>query len=144
MTNLLSPAKSNFLLEVDLLHLHQETTEWLSELEFCKIELLFLQNLITKVGKKIMDTRKIIDLSALEKRIMTFQDHDLKKLHNEVIIHERNLSSLDENSLSQNEQSIRQDHKDFKAEISGFMSELRAFKKELFDKVSERLNKESR
>jgi hypothetical protein len=139
MTTLLSPAKSDYLLEMDFSSLHSESIEWLSEIEFCNTELAFLEKLMNKAFLRVNNVNKLQELNALERKGKELKTQSLKKLYNEVIIHERNLASFDENMFSMNEQSLRDEHHKQKSGVADFMATFKSFKKAVFELVEEQI-----
>jgi hypothetical protein len=139
MSTLIESPKSDYLLQPHPSDLHNEATEWISDLEFCKTELIFLNKLLDKSFLKTKGKERLADLLAFEKKIRFFRANTLKSIHSEVIVHERHLASLDENVFAQDEQSIREEHERINTSVNAFMGTVRKIKKEIFDFVEKEL-----
>jgi hypothetical protein len=139
MTILLSPATSDYLLEPAPDHLHQDATEWLSDLEFCKTELSFLNKLLDKTFLRSSATQMQNDLAALDNRVKFFRTVSLKKLHDEIINHERRLAVLDEDVFSMDRESIIKEHEKQEVAVNTFMETVKKLKKEIFAFVEQEI-----
>ncbi|HKR04581.1 MAG TPA: hypothetical protein VJY62_08080 [Bacteroidia bacterium] len=135
MTTLISASKNDFLLGEHPVNLHVETTEWLSDIEFCKTELAFLCKLLNKVLFSTGNIRKINELDMIDKKIKVFKEKTLKEIHDSVISHEQHLASLDENAFAQEANVIKQEHYKTSMSVKAFMSSVKKVKKEIFDFV---------
>ena len=133
MTKLISAPNSDFLLQEHPVNMHMETTEWLSDFEFCKTELAFLTNLLKKVFLNANNKRKISEATLLEKKVKLFSEKTLKALHDSVIEHEQHLASLDENAFAQDASVIKKEHEKKKFSVKAFMGSVKKIKKEVFD-----------
>ena len=133
MTTLISAPTNDFLLQEHPVNMHVETTDWLSELEFCKTELAFLTNLLKKVFLNANNKRKISEAASLEKKVKLFSEKTLEVLHDSVIKHEQHLASLDENAFAQDEHVIKKEHEKKKLSVNAFMGSVKKVKKEVFD-----------
>jgi hypothetical protein len=142
MTTLIPVPKNDFLLQEHPVNMHEETMEWLSELEFCKTELAFLSKLLNKALFNTGSIRKISELDMLDKKIKVFKEKTLKEIHDSVIRHELHLASLDENAFAQ-AYLIKQEHNKKSMSVKAFMSSVKRVKKEIFDFV-ERQMKQSK
>jgi hypothetical protein len=132
METLLTPPDKEYLLQTGLSDLHHEATEWLSELEFCKTELTFLNKLLDKFFLKTKGSQKISELTNIEIKIKAFRNKTLKNLHQAIISHEQHLGVLDEILSEQDEESIREEHRKYDTDIKNFMNDIKKIKKELF------------
>lgn len=133
MTKLISSPTNDFLLQEHPVNMHVETTDWLSELEFCKTELSFLTNLLKKVFLNANNKRRISEATSLEMKVKLFSEKMLKELREAVIKHEQHLASLDENKFAQDEQVIKEEHERKKLSVNEFMGSVKKVKKEVFD-----------
>jgi hypothetical protein len=134
MTTLISKAGSEYLLQSGLDVLHRETLEWLSELEFVKIELSFLLKLTDKAFLKARGAQKLSELNSIENRLKVTRNKTLKELYESLTMHEEHLSALDNVKTGKtNEQSVREEHSIHSAAIRKFIESVRSLKKELFD-----------
>jgi len=139
MKSLLTPAKSTYLLEQGPDYLHQETTEWLSELEFCKTELSFLAKLLDKAFLRVSDAQKLSDLASLEKKVKAVRTLTLQTVQEEVIKYERILSRIDQDQFFMNKQSMMGQHLLNAQKVKDFMSTVRKIKAEIFKTVEQQL-----
>lgn len=133
MTKLISAPTNEFLLQEHPVNMHVETTDWLSELEFCKTELSFLTNLLKKVFLNANNKKRMSEAASLEKKVKLFSEKTLKELHGSVIKHEQHLASLDENAFAQDESVIKKEHGKEKLSVIAFMGSVKKVKKEVFD-----------
>lgn len=135
MTKLITPSKNEYQLQIGLNTLHAETIEWLSEIEFGKTELSFLNKLLDKYFLRIEDTARLSALFDLDKRLKGFKLNDLKLLHKVMVMHENRLDALDENMFSQDEQMVRDEHATIKLKAEVFTDNIKKIKREIFDFV---------
>lgn len=133
MKKLISTAKSTYLLTEHPVNMHVETTDWLSDIEFCKTELAFLAKLQNRVFLNANNKRKINQATALDKKIKLFREKTLLKIHDSIIKHENHLASLDENAFTQDRHVIAEEHKKHKLSVNAFMGSVKKIKKEVFD-----------
>lgn len=139
MTTLIERPKSDYLLMPHQADLHEDAMEWLSDLEFCKTELSFLNKLLDKSFLRVKGAQKLSELLAFEKKIRLFRSNSIKNIHDRVVHHEQRLEELDENMFAQDEQEIREDHKKINADVMTFMGNVKKIKKEIFDFVEKEL-----
>ena len=128
----LSPATSNYLLEVSLENLHQESRTWLSEIEFWKIELSFYQKLLEKVAVKLTNVEEKKKTDHFQNLIIYFQGELLDQYQHDIREHEKYLNNMIQEKIPLNEQLYREVHKNFEHQIKSFGSDLKQFKKDLF------------
>ena len=133
MTRLIAPSKNDFLLQEHPVNMHVEAREWLSELEFCKTELAFLNKLLNKAFLSAVSIKKINALDIIDKKIKVFKEKMLKEILDSVILHEQHLASLDENSFAQDAHVINQEHNKTSMGVKAFMSSVKKIKQEIFD-----------
>ena len=144
MTTLVAPVKTDHLLPAAPEHLHQDATEWLSDLEFCRTELSFLIKLLDKTFLRVRGTQRLDDLSILEKKVRALRAKPLKQLHDAVILHEQHLASLDLDEFSLNRQSIVEEHAKHELGVTAFMRTIKKIKKEIFDFVEAEIKTSSK
>jgi hypothetical protein len=128
----LSPATSNYLLEVSLEDLHQESRTWLSEIEFWKIELSFYQKLLEKVAVKLTNVEEKKKTDHFQNLIIYFQGELLDQYEHDIREHEKYLNNMVQEKIPLNEQLYREVHKNFEHQIKSFGFDLKQFKKDLF------------
>jgi hypothetical protein len=86
--------KHEFLLEAPLQVLHEESREWLAEIDFWKDEAAFLFRLIiekTKGGAVFLQTQ---DVKDAEKELITISAEKLEDMRLEVVEHEKFLARI--------------------------------------------------
>lgn len=148
MTTLISASKNDFLLQEHPVNMHEETMEWLSELEFCNTELEFLNMLLNKASLNRVSIKKLNDLDVLDKKVKLFRRKTIREINDSVTEHENHLSSLDENAFAQDAHLIKQEHTKMNMSVKAFMGTVRKVKKEIFDfveaqmKLSKKISKD--
>lgn len=131
MILLIESAKSDFLLEAPLEILHEESQEWLDEVEFWKDEIAFFYALIVGKTRKSTAVLKTKEGKSIENHLVYVSAETLNDLKLEVQTHERFLSRLmDDVTLS--EQTYRSKHKAIAKKIHDFENEFREMKKKVF------------
>ena len=141
MTALLSQAKNDYLLQVGIDYLQQESIEWISEIDFAETELSFLSNLLNRAFLFSKDDQKLKELNFLEEKVVLLKNNSLKQIKEKLILHEEHLGNLEENIKSFNEQSIREEHINNKSVINIFLDSLKSIKKEIFGIIEIQLKK---
>lgn len=132
MATLIGPAKNDFLLLEHPVNMHEEVTQWLSDLEFCNTELNFLQKLLNKYFLRISVKNKLTALNRLELKLKSIQTKNFKKIHSAILLHEHRLSELDKDKFLINEKSIRKEHNKNKSDMISLMTVMKEFKSELY------------
>lgn len=130
MEKLLAPAKSTYLLEAPLEILHEESLEWLEEIEFWKDETAFFYALIIKRTKDsaVWTTKQA---KEVERHLVYVSAERLDDLRLEVKNHEKFLNRILNNSqLSEEYYRIR--HKEITEKMQNFEWEYRSMKKKIF------------
>lgn len=139
MAKLLTQAKGDFLLMEHPVNMHEEVTQWISELEFCNTELLFLQNLLNRYFLQISVKKRIEEFKILESKLKTFHTKYFREFHDAVLRHEHDLSELDKDIFSQNGKTIQKAHKKHKLGMTAFMGSVKKIKKEIFTFIEKQL-----
>ncbi|HRH65005.1 MAG TPA: hypothetical protein PLU53_01780 [Bacteroidia bacterium] len=135
MTNLLTEAKSDYLLQTGISELHYEVTQWINEIEFYKTELFFLNKLLDRYLLRISNSEKVNAMLDLEKKVKSFRTGTLKKMIAAITEHEAELAKLDDNDLSQDEQRIREEHKEHKLAVKELAGNVKKLKIDIFSFV---------
>ena len=88
---LLESAKTYFLLEAPLEILHEESMEWLEEIEFWKDETAFFYTLMIKKSDKQPPTKSLL---TIRNHIMYLSSEKIDDLKLEIQTHERYLARM--------------------------------------------------
>lgn len=126
--------------------LHADAIEWLSDLEFIKVEQSFLEELIEENTLNLISG----DTFSKSREIVNKLSKSIKKvdlLHNKVQDHSNGLEILvDEIKQEKKEEKFKQEHHLLNAEISLFMGEFRDIKNEIFELIKKimKQNKQKR
>jgi hypothetical protein len=127
---LLSNPKTEYLLDASLEYLHNESLEWLNEMDFWRDEMAFFQKLLHKEGLK--DAFPSERLAALDKQLIGIITNKLEKIMNEVRDHERSLAALIKTTSFQKEENYRHMHRQLLWDIWDIHTAIRNFKKDVF------------
>lgn len=115
--------------------LHEDTIEWLSDLNFVKVEQSFLEELIKENTINLISG----DTFTKSKEIVNKLSENIKKveeLHDKVQAHSNGLEILvDEVKQEKKEERFKQEHHLLNAEISLFMIDFRDIKNEIFELI---------
>ena len=115
--------------------LHEDTIEWLSDLDFVKVEQSFLEELIKENTINLISG----DTFTKSKKIVNKLSENIKKveeLHDKVQAHSNGLEILvDEVKQEKKEERFKQEHHLLSAEISLFMIDFRDIKNEIFELI---------
>ena len=130
--NNLSPATTNYLLEVSLEDLHKESRTWLSEIDFWKIELSFYQKLLQKVSLKLNTTEEKQKIDHFQNLIIYYQGELLDQYKHDIREHEKYLDNMIREKAPFNEQLYREPHKNFEDKIKAFDLQFKQFRKDLY------------
>lgn len=141
MTKLLSPTNGAYLLGPAPEHLHRESLNWLSELEFYKTEIAFLTKLLDIAFLRITSGQNLDELNVLEKKVRSFREKRLDELHNKIMRHENHLSELDEDVFKKNKPEIDEEHHSQFRDMTTFTDNIKELKKEIFALVETQLKR---
>ncbi len=122
------------LLQTGLEDLHQESKNWLSEIEFWKVELIFFQKLLDKYAshfQNIEDKKKIDQFQ----NFMTYYSGELlHETRKELSRHEKFLASqLGSKNHRINEQTYRADHQTLNQKVTGIRQQIAQEKRKFFE-----------
>ena len=131
---LLAPTKSNYLLEAPLEILHEESLEWLEEVEFWKDETAFFYKLIIQKSKERTPLLKTKQAKEAERHLIYISAEKLDDLKIEVDAHEKFLSRII-NSKKLDEGLYRSRHKAIAKKFQDFEKEFCDMKKKIFQLV---------
>lgn len=131
---LLTPPKPIYLLDVDIEMLHEQSTEWLSEIAFWRDEAAFFSSLIIKKTLKSVPVSAKNRIKNIEKELISITIDDLDKLQKSVEQHEKFLSNL-LRTESHEEETYRKKHHELAQTFVQFEKRFKALKKEVFSIV---------
>lgn len=124
--------KSNYEISID--RMHSKAQQWISEIEFIKIEQNFLSELLTEHIIELCTTHNY----ANAKLLLNGVEHEAKlgnKLMESIKEHKINLALLLENIQLKNELKYRSNHKFLKAEVRNYMENFKYIKEQAFELV---------
>lgn len=130
--NNLSPATSNYLLEVSLEDLHQESRSWLSEIELWRFELAFYQRLLDKVSGKITEVEDKKTSDHFQHLNRYFRGELLDQYEHDIREHEKYLDRMIREKMPFNEQLYREVHKKYQGQVLGFDRDFKQYRKDLY------------
>lgn len=133
----LAPAKGDFLLEAPLEILHEESLEWLEEIEFWKDETAFFYTLMIKKSDKQPPTKSLL---GIQNHIIYLSAEKIDDLKLEIQTHEKFLAGILK-SKRQDEEAYRIKHKAIAKKIRDFENEMKEMKKKVFALVKKRKSK---
>jgi len=123
---------SNF--EISVERLHTKAQQWISEIEFIKIEQNFLKELFTEHIMGLCETRNYDQAKMLLNGI----EHEAKlgnKLIESIKEHKINLALLLENIQLKKETKYRDNHKLLKIEVKNYIENFKYIKEQVFELV---------
>ena len=127
-------AKGTYLLEAPLEILHEQSLEWLQEIEFWKDEAAFFYALILRKSKEATPLLKTKQAKDVEKHLIYVSSEKLDDLKMEVESHEKFLARIMEN-VKLDERLYRTRHKGISKQFQNFEVEFREMKKKIFQFV---------
>lgn len=130
MEALISP-KTEYLLQGGLEVLHEQSYEWLSEVDFIKEEISFFNTLLKKKDVTDFPTEQ---LAALSKKLTSFNS-DLTVLHNKIIEHERWLADMIKTNTLGRQESYRKVHREVMEDVKKRYADFVQLKKDIFSFV---------
>jgi hypothetical protein len=125
--------KSDHLLDGSLEWLHRQTTEWLSDVEFWREELVFFYNVLRK--QEFKPYFPMQEVAVLEKELVKISSEDVKALEATLNQHERKLSAIMQAMPPGNERDYRHEHRAIQSAMKNFEATMRGFKKSVFTLV---------
>lgn len=125
-----------YLLHPGLETLHEQSTEWLSDIAFWRDEAAFLYALEIKKTLKSVPVKAKEAMEQAENELVRLSGGDIDKLYDEVVAHERYLSNLLE-SKKENEADYREKHEKIAEKVIKFEDRFKRLKKEIFEVVKQ-------
>ncbi len=139
MPKLLPQANNKFLLPPHPVNMHNDVVQWLSELEFCNVELTFFIKLLRKNNFYTSSKKRVTSYYALEIKLKKFQEKNLKTTFKGLVKHEHNLSEIDKNKLVMDVKKLTKEHNKYKLGVLAINGSVKKLKHELFAFVEKQL-----
>jgi hypothetical protein len=136
---LLTSPKQTYLLEAGLEVLHEQTTEWLSEINFWRDEAAFLYSLVVTRTSDLVPVNSKNSFEKIEQELLNITGDELDKLENLVNDHEKILTYLVE-CREEEQGNYRDKHREMTITFDQFEKRFRSLKKEIFTLI-ERIKK---
>ena len=124
--------KSNLVISIE--RLHTKAQQWISEIEFIKIEQNFLKELLSEHIIGLCETHNY----DKAKMFLNGIEHEAKlghKLIESIKEHKINLALLLENIQLKNETKYRNNHKLLKIELKNYIENFKYIKEQVFELV---------
>jgi hypothetical protein len=126
---LLTHAKTEYMLDVPLAALHAESLDWLKELGFWADEMSFFYKMLHE--KKISHAFQAQDVAAIDKELVKLNGEQLDRVRHDVEGHERLLASLYKSPALSDDQAYRDAHRKLARDMYGLHEYIRAFKQRI-------------
>ena len=126
---LLTTPKTEYLLQASLEVLHEQSREYLKEIDFMKVEITFFNKLLNKNAGKQFPTEQA---AALGKRMVKFVTRSLPDLRKKITEHERSLSDIIRTDTLGRQEYYREIHRDLTKEMSMCRDTFIRLKKKVF------------
>jgi hypothetical protein len=131
---LLTSAKTTYLLEAGLDILHEQSNDWLNEIAFYREEIAFYYTIIIKKTHASVPVHSEDVLNMIEKQLDTLSGGTLDKLEGEVQMHERALYMFLQNKVG-TEREYRDAHKKLAHDFDGFENNIKGVKRDIFSLI---------
>lgn len=132
MENIVGNKKSLF--KNSILHLQNETIEWVTEIKFIKIEQAFLKEMIENHILKLCENDNFSKAKLLLNSLIIDGESD-RKLSKEIKNHKVNLALLIENIYIKKEDDFREYHKRLHLEIESYIQNFKYVKELAFELI---------
>jgi hypothetical protein len=132
---LLTFPKNEYLLDASLEDLHSQSQEWIKEIDFWNDEISFFYKLLHK--KETNNVFPARELAEIEKTLIRINSEDMLRLRDEVLNHERLLSTLIRSTSLSEEQVYREAHRRLYRDMYKLNDLIRSFKKSVFSFYTE-------
>ena len=136
---LLPSPKTIYLLEANMEVLHEESREWLNEINFWRDEIAFFYTLMVKKAGKDFSPEKKEDIKYIQEEILSMTGKEFDDLEEAINQHENFLASLAESDFLDDERSFREKHKIISAMIDNFDKRIRKLKTKIFLLIKQNL-----
>jgi hypothetical protein len=126
---MLTSAKAEYLLQASLEVLHEQSLEWLNEMNFVKEEMTFLNRLLNRDAGHQFPTE---ECAALEKELTIFNSDIVDVLYRKIQEHERWLTDIIRTDTLDRQYFYREVHRELMHEISECMEKYFFIKRRIF------------
>jgi hypothetical protein len=133
---LIESYKGKYALEVALEVLHKESRDWISEIDFRKDELRFLNNFLVSHSLKVKKQEDKQQLEHLQNKFIYYQGEVLDEMRHDIAQHEGILAEI-MHKTSNDEKQYRQSHIDILDRLHSFEKTFRTLKKEFIQFAEE-------
>ena len=117
--------------------MHEMSKNWLSDLNFIKVEQIFLEDLITNYTQKIIDANAI-DRAQNVSTALQRTKRGSQKIVNALLRHEKDLELMvDGKDELDKEDKYKTEHREFTKTVSSFYYDYKAVKFEIFELIKE-------
>ncbi|MBA9079220.1 hypothetical protein [Rufibacter quisquiliarum] len=120
------------LLETSISHLHQESKNWVQEIELWRNEFSFFQKLLESIAPKAHAVEDKKQIDHFQHLITYFQGELLDQFAHDVRLHENYLQKLGREDSSFQDQPYREQHQKQKEQLAAFALDYRQYRQELF------------
>jgi hypothetical protein len=126
---MLTSPKTEYLLQSSLEVLHEQSLEYLNEIDFMKVEISFFNKLLNKnAGKQFPGEQS----AALGKRMIKFVSSTIPDLRKKIMEHERWLSDIIKTDTLGRQESYREVHRALTKEMTMCRENFVRLKKKVF------------
>jgi len=126
---MLTSPKIEYLLQAGLEVLHEQSLEYLNEIDFMKVEITFFNKLLNKNAGKQFPSEQA---AALSKRMIKFVTRVLPDLREKIVEHERWLSDIVKTDTLGRQESYRVIHRNLTQEMNMCRESFIRLKKKVF------------
>jgi len=126
----LKVADSTYLLEEGLEKLHQESMDWISEMDLWKLELDFFQKLLDKYSAQFSTIEQKKRLDYFQNLIIYYSGELIDSFIEKTKRHETLLAKEMVEPLEMDEQEYRKMHKEIEEDVRSLRKRFYAYKKE--------------
>lgn len=119
------------LLERGLDELHYQTSVWLNEIDFWKVELHFFEKLLEKNALKNLSHDEKAKLESIQNRIIYYKGELLEQYMHDIREHAKELKKILDGDQT-DDQHYRKQHKKYADQLAQFVKVFKTFKKDLF------------
>ncbi|WP_111707780.1 hypothetical protein [Lutibacter citreus] len=115
-----------------ILHLQDETTEWISEIKFIAVEQNFLKEMLESYILKFCRGDRFNKAKLLLNSLNIEGEFD-EQLQESLREHRVNLALLIEDIYLKKEEDFRENHKQLRLEVSNYIQNFRCIKEQVFE-----------
>jgi len=139
--NRIIPTQKETAFSNSIEYLHSKSQQWISEIEFIKIEQDFLKELLAEHIIGLCDSNNFADAKLLLNGI-NHEKNLGEKLIESIKEHKINLALLIENIYLKRETSFRDNHESLRTEVKNYIENFKYIKQQVFELVLHIMKKE--